>query len=101
MLKQNQNYIKSKLLPTKIARVSYKESIDENQHLIELENIHDLKITADSVDFNKLMRNNATDGEIIQLIQRSISLKPKSHDFKIDEYNNAPAVDRHMSVTGG
>ena len=55
----------------------------------------------DSVDFNKLMRNNATDGEIIQLIHRSISLKPKSHDFKIDEYNNAPAVDRHMSVTGG
>ena len=47
------------------------------------------------------MRNNATDEEIIQLIHRSISLKPKSHDFKIDEYNNAPAVDRHMSVTGG
>ena len=55
----------------------------------------------DSVDFNQLMRNNATDEEIIRLIHRSISLKPKSHDFKIDEYNNAPAVDRHMSVTGG
>ncbi len=58
LLKQNQNYIKSKLLPTKIARVSYKESIDENQHLIELENIHDLKITADSVDFNNNSKLN-------------------------------------------
>ena len=55
----------------------------------------------DAVDFNKLMRDNASDDSIIQLIHRSISLKPKSHDFKIDKYNNKPAVARHMSVTGG
>ena len=55
----------------------------------------------DSADFNKLMRSGASDGDIIRLIHHSINLKPKSHDFRIDKYNNAPAVDRHMSVTGG
>jgi len=55
----------------------------------------------DSADFNKLMRSGASDQDIIKLIYHSINLKPKSHDFKIDKYNNAPAVERHMSVTGG
>ena len=27
--------------------------------------------------------------------------KPKSHDFDISHKNQTPAVDRHMSVTGG
>jgi cyclic pyranopterin phosphate synthase len=55
----------------------------------------------DSVDFNSLMRSQATDKDIIDLIHQSIRLKPISHDFKIDKYNTLPAVSRHMSVTGG
>ena len=55
----------------------------------------------DSMDFNKMMRANASDQEIINLIHKSINLKPKSHNFIIDENHKKPAVDRHMSVTGG
>ena len=55
----------------------------------------------ESVDFNKLLRSSAKDGDIMELISKAISLKPISHDFVIDNYNKEPAVTRHMSVTGG
>ena len=34
-------------------------------------------------------------------IVEAIARKPKGHDFIIDRRTNAPAVPRHMSVTGG
>jgi cyclic pyranopterin phosphate synthase len=34
-------------------------------------------------------------------IDEAIARKPKGHDFVIDRRHRAPAVSRHMSVTGG
>ena len=34
-------------------------------------------------------------------IVEAITRKPKGHDFVIDREHRAPAVGRHMSVTGG
>jgi cyclic pyranopterin phosphate synthase len=37
----------------------------------------------------------------MEAIDEAISRKPKGHDFVIDRRRRAPAVSRHMSVTGG
>jgi cyclic pyranopterin phosphate synthase len=34
-------------------------------------------------------------------IDEAIGRKPKGHDFVIDRRSKRPAVQRHMSVTGG
>ncbi len=41
-------------------------------------------------------------GELLNAtINEAISRKPRGHDFIIDRNNKAPAVSRHMSLTGG
>ena len=42
-----------------------------------------------------------SDAELQDAIREAITRKPKGHDFVIDRRRNAPAVGRHMSVTGG
>jgi cyclic pyranopterin phosphate synthase len=55
----------------------------------------------DSADLRTALRNSE-DGELlVQAIHEAISRKPKGHDFMIDRRRTTPAVDRHMSVTGG
>jgi cyclic pyranopterin phosphate synthase len=55
----------------------------------------------DSADLRTALRNSE-DGELlVQAIHEAISRKPKGHDFMIDRRHTTPAVDRHMSVTGG
>ena len=55
----------------------------------------------DSADLRTTLRNSE-DGELlVQAIHEAISRKPKGHDFMIDRRRTTPAVDRHMSVTGG
>ena len=55
----------------------------------------------DSADLRTALRNSE-DGELLfQAIHEAISRKPKGHDFMIDRRRTTPAVDRHMSVTGG
>ena len=42
------------------------------------------------------------DNEILnRAIDEAITRKPKGHDFIIDRNNKGPAVERHMSMTGG
>ena len=43
----------------------------------------------------------ATEASVQAAILNAITRKPKGHDFVIDRRRNAPAVARHMSVTGG
>ena len=53
-----------------------------------------------NIDFRNLLRQ----GDEILLnnaIDMAMKNKPKSHDFDISYKNQAPAVNRHMSVTGG
>jgi GTP 3',8-cyclase len=55
----------------------------------------------DAADLRAPLRASTTDELLDQAITEAIARKPKGHDFIIDRRHNAPAVGRHMSVTGG
>ena len=55
----------------------------------------------DAADLRAPLRNSSSDDAMIDAIHGAISRKPKGHDFIIDRSQEAPAVPRHMSVTGG
>ena len=55
----------------------------------------------DSVDLRAPLRASNDDLLLNAAIDGAIAVKPKGHDFIIDRRHQAPAVGRHMSVTGG
>ena len=55
----------------------------------------------DAADLRKPLRENPDHAALHAAIDEAISRKPKGHDFVIDRRRQAPAVARHMSVTGG
>ena len=55
----------------------------------------------DAADLRTPLRAGTTDDLLMDAIDVAIGNKPKGHDFVIDRRNAAPAVVRHMSVTGG
>ncbi len=55
----------------------------------------------DAADLRTPLRTSTTEASLFAAIDEAISRKPKGHDFVIDRRRSAPAVARHMSVTGG
>jgi cyclic pyranopterin phosphate synthase len=55
----------------------------------------------DSADLRASLRASADDALLLDAIDEAIGRKPKGHDFIIDRRHQGPAVQRHMSVTGG
>ncbi|HZL58838.1 MAG TPA: GTP 3',8-cyclase MoaA [Stellaceae bacterium] len=55
----------------------------------------------DAADLRAPLRASESDGLLDDAIVEAIARKPKGHDFVIDRGHQAPAVPRHMSVTGG
>jgi cyclic pyranopterin phosphate synthase len=55
----------------------------------------------EAADLRAPLRASADDGPLAEAIRQAIARKPKGHDFVIDRRHRAPAVPRHMSVTGG
>jgi GTP 3',8-cyclase len=55
----------------------------------------------DAADLRTALRRSDDDAALVAAIGEGISRKPKGHDFVIDRRRQAPAVGRHMSVTGG
>jgi cyclic pyranopterin phosphate synthase len=55
----------------------------------------------DMADLRTPLRENEDNLALISAIREAITRKPKGHDFVINRDANAPAVKRHMSVTGG
>ncbi len=55
----------------------------------------------DAADLRTVLRSGADDAAMDEAIQDAITRKPKGHDFVIDRRRPAPAVARHMSLTGG
>ena len=55
----------------------------------------------DAADLRAPLRASESDDLLQAAIDKAIALKPKGHDFVIDRAHRAPAVSRHMSVTGG
>ena len=52
-------------------------------------------------DLRVPLRAAADDGPLEAAIDSAIGRKPLGHDFVIPQADDAPAVERHMSVTGG
>jgi cyclic pyranopterin phosphate synthase len=55
----------------------------------------------DSADLRTTLRMANADASLDRAIDAAISRKPKGHDFIIDHHHRAPALSRHMSLTGG
>jgi GTP 3',8-cyclase len=55
----------------------------------------------DAADLRAPLRASEGNERLNQAIEEAISRKPKGHDFVIARGRQAPAVPRHMSVTGG
>ncbi len=55
----------------------------------------------DAADLRAPLRASEGDALLDAAIVEAIARKPKGHDFMIDRRHQAPAVARHMSVTGG
>ncbi len=55
----------------------------------------------DAADLRTPLRASATDELLHGALEEAIARKPEGHDFVIDRTRSAPAVARHMSVTGG
>lgn len=55
----------------------------------------------DDADLRAVLRASKSDDRLEAAIDEAISRKPKGHDFVIDRRHKAPALARHMSVTGG
>ena len=55
----------------------------------------------DAADLRAPLRASGDDALLHAAIDEALSRKPKGHDFVIDRRRQAPAVARHMSVTGG
>jgi cyclic pyranopterin phosphate synthase len=54
----------------------------------------------DMVDLRAAIRGDGA-GALDAALDRAMQLKPKGHDFMLDRAHAAPALARHMSVTGG
>ncbi|WP_369058103.1 GTP 3',8-cyclase MoaA [Caulobacter sp. 73W] len=54
----------------------------------------------DAADLRAVVRGGADDGALRAAILTAVTGKPRGHDFRIDR-GAAPAVSRHMSMTGG
>lgn len=53
-----------------------------------------------NVDFREALRSGASGADLEAILDSCMAKKPAAHDFQI-EARRAPAVERHMSVTGG
>jgi cyclic pyranopterin phosphate synthase len=55
----------------------------------------------DAADLRAPLRASEGNERLVATIEDAILRKPKGHDFVIERARKAPAVGRHMSVTGG
>ncbi len=55
----------------------------------------------DAADLRAPLRASEADDLVETAIDEAIARKPKGHDFFIDRDNGGPALERHMSMTGG
>lgn len=54
-----------------------------------------------AVDLRAPLRASGDDAQLHAAIDEAMAAKPKGHDFLLPRRGAAPAVQRHMSVTGG
>ncbi|NVK20453.1 MAG: GTP 3',8-cyclase MoaA [Methylocystaceae bacterium] len=54
-----------------------------------------------NLDLREVVRASESNEPLQAAIDQALNLKPKGHEFVIDETQDGPALNRHMSVTGG
>ena len=54
----------------------------------------------DMVDLRAVLRDSGPEA-LDAALDRAMQIKPKGHDFVLDRQHQGPALQRHMSVTGG
>lgn len=54
-----------------------------------------------NVDLREVVRRSESNEPLQAAIDKALNLKPEGHEFVIDETQDGPALNRHMSVTGG
>ncbi|GGD68577.1 GTP 3',8-cyclase MoaA [Croceicoccus mobilis] len=55
----------------------------------------------EQVDLRAAVRSDDPDAQIAQALDTAMAIKPERHHFAISQAGEAPALERHMSVTGG
>jgi cyclic pyranopterin phosphate synthase len=55
----------------------------------------------DAADLRGPLRASEDNSLLHAAIDQAITRKPKGHDFVIDRRHKKPALQRHMSMTGG
>jgi GTP 3',8-cyclase len=55
----------------------------------------------DAADLRRPLRASESNDALYAAIDEAIVRKPRGHDFVIDRATRRPAVQRHMSMTGG
>ena len=53
------------------------------------------------VDLRAALRSEDPEAELAAALDTAMRIKPERHHFRIEEPGAAPAVSRHMSMTGG
>jgi cyclic pyranopterin phosphate synthase len=54
-----------------------------------------------NLDLREVVRSSESNEPLQAAIDKALNLKPEGHEFVIDESQDGPALNRHMSVTGG
>ncbi len=54
-----------------------------------------------NLDLREVVRRSESNEPLQAAIDKALNLKPEGHEFVIDETADGPALNRHMSVTGG
>ena len=54
----------------------------------------------ENIDFRQILRKDFSDDFIKNKIKFALNIKPKKHDFEINQFSKT-YVKRHMNVTGG
>ncbi|WP_135076269.1 GTP 3',8-cyclase MoaA [Terasakiella sp. SH-1] len=54
-----------------------------------------------NVDLREVVRSSESNEPLQAAIDKALNLKPEGHEFIIEEGRDGPALNRHMSVTGG
>ena len=55
----------------------------------------------EQVDLRAALRSDDPDAALAAALDQAMRIKPERHHFRIDRHGAAPALSRHMSMTGG
>jgi cyclic pyranopterin phosphate synthase len=55
----------------------------------------------EGVDLRSALRSETPEAALAAALDEALRIKPEKHHFRMDQRGAAPALARHMSMTGG